>query len=230
MQTHARLILAAILSLGLMAGCATTEEEDSGSGSSAAESAISAAKAANKKAKATGYEWRDTGKFIKKAEEALKAGDEEKAIKLAKKAEKQANDAQAQAADEQKKFLDGLSKEDRDALGKAESDMSKKSDSGATAARSSGGRVDSYSVSRGDNLWGISGKSEVYDNPYQWPLIYKTNRSKIKDADLIYPGQVFDIDQNVSAADADAAVRHARTRGAWSVGDVEQSDLDYLGR
>jgi len=210
-----------------MAGCATTEED---SGSSSADSAIAAAKAANKKAKAVGYEWRDTGKMIKKAEAARDAGDDEKAVKLAKKAEKQANDAQAQAAAENKKYLDGLSKEDRDSLANAEAAMSKKSDSGSSAKPAAGGKVSSYSVTRGDNLWDISGKNEVYDNPYQWPLIYKTNRSKIKDADLIYPGQVFDIDQNVSASDADAAVRHARTRGAWSVGDVEQSDLDYLGR
>ena len=93
-----------------------------------------------------------------------------------------------------------------------------------------GGGVTSYSVVRGDNLWNISGKDEVYADPYQWPLIYKTNRDKIKDADLIYPGQVFDIDQNASASEIDAAVNHAKTRGAWSVGDTEQSDRDYLAK
>jgi len=61
-------------------------------------------------------------------------------------------------------------------------------------------------------------------------LIYKANRSKIKDADLIYPGQNFDIDRGASQAEIDAAVNHAKTRGAWSVGDVEQSDLNYLDR
>ncbi|HHJ35059.1 MAG TPA: LysM peptidoglycan-binding domain-containing protein [Gammaproteobacteria bacterium] len=93
-----------------------------------------------------------------------------------------------------------------------------------------GGRVNSYSVVRGDNLWSISGKDEVYADPYQWPLIYKTNRDKIQDADLIHPGQVLDIDQNASASEIDAAVNHAKTRGAWSVGDTEQSDRDYLSR
>ncbi|NOQ69705.1 MAG: hypothetical protein GQ573_06340 [Gammaproteobacteria bacterium] len=92
------------------------------------------------------------------------------------------------------------------------------------------GSVSSYSVVRGDNLWNISGKDEVYADPYQWPLIYKTNRDKIKDADLIYPGQVFDIDQNASASEIDAAVNHAKTRGAWSLGDTEQSDRDYLAQ
>ncbi len=87
-----------------------------------------------------------------------------------------------------------------------------------------------YTVVAGDNLWNISGKSEVYGNPYQWPLIYKANRDKIKDADLIYPGQEFDIDQSASASDIDAAVNHAKTRGAWSLGAAEESDMAYLNR
>jgi len=85
-----------------------------------------------------------------------------------------------------------------------------------------------YEVQRGDNLWGIASQPRIYGNPYAWPLIYKTNSAKIKDADLIYPGQNFDIDRNASAADVDAAVHHAKTRGAWKLGVVEKSDKDYL--
>ncbi|HDP90218.1 MAG TPA: LysM peptidoglycan-binding domain-containing protein [Thioalkalivibrio sp.] len=88
----------------------------------------------------------------------------------------------------------------------------------------------SYTVVRGDNLWNIAGKSSVYGNPYQWPLIYKANSDQIKDADLIYPGQTFSIDRNPSAAAVDAAVNHAKTRGAWSIGVVEDSDKAYLAR
>jgi len=218
MRTYARLISVAFLSLGLMAGCATTEE---GSGISA-EQAIADAKAANAKAKAVGYEWRDTGKMIKKAEKALADGNDAEAIKQANIAKKQAEDAVTQEKAENDRFMNSLSAEDRAALMGAESSMSKSSGTSGTA--------DSYSVVRGDNLWDISGKDSIYGNSYQWPLIYKANRNKIKDADLIYPGQVFDIDQNASSSEIDAAVRHARTRGAWSVGDVEQSDLDYLSR
>ncbi|MDH5447068.1 MAG: LysM peptidoglycan-binding domain-containing protein [Gammaproteobacteria bacterium] len=85
-----------------------------------------------------------------------------------------------------------------------------------------------YQVERGDNLWAISGKAEVYANPYQWPLIYKNNSHKIKDADLIYPGQVFNIDNNPSSSEVGAAVHHAKTRGRWSIGAVESSDKAYL--
>jgi LysM repeat protein len=90
--------------------------------------------------------------------------------------------------------------------------------------------MSTYTVVRGDNLWDISGKSEVYGNPYQWPLIYKANSGQIEDADLIQPGQVLDIDNNPSSADVDAAVRHARTRGSWSIGVVEDSDRNYLAQ
>ncbi|OGI49726.1 MAG: hypothetical protein A3B81_00020 [Candidatus Muproteobacteria bacterium RIFCSPHIGHO2_02_FULL_65_16] len=83
---------------------------------------------------------------------------------------------------------------------------------------------------RGDHLWGIASKPIIYGNPYQWPLIFKANRDKIKDADLIQPGQVFAINRSASASDMDAAVRHAKTRGAWSLGVVEDSDQAYLAR
>lgn len=91
-------------------------------------------------------------------------------------------------------------------------------------------KATSYTVARGDSLWAISGKSGIYGNPYQWPLIYKANRDKIKDADLIYPGQNLQINRAASQADIDAAVKHARTRGAWSLGVTEASDLRYLSR
>lgn len=93
---------------------------------------------------------------------------------------------------------------------------------------STSGDMSSYEVSQGDHLWGISGKS--YGNPYNWPLIYKANSDKIKDADLIYPGQVLDIDSNPSDADSAAAVNHAKTRGSWSIGVTEESDTAYLAQ
>ena len=84
-----------------------------------------------------------------------------------------------------------------------------------------------YAVVKGDNLWAISGKPEVYGNPYQWPLIYKANTDKIRDADLIHAGQQLAVDKNPTADAAAAAVKHAKTRGAWSVGAVEESDKAY---
>lgn len=85
-----------------------------------------------------------------------------------------------------------------------------------------------YEVQRGDHLWGIASQPRIYGNPYAWPLIYKTNSAKIKDADLIHPGQNFDINRSASTGDIDAAVRHAKTRGAWKLGVTEDSDKAYL--
>ena len=84
-----------------------------------------------------------------------------------------------------------------------------------------------YEVQRGDHLWGIASQPRIYGNPYAWPLIYKTNSAKIKDADLIHPGQNFDINRSAASGDIDAAVRHAKTRGAWTLGATEDSDKRY---
>lgn len=51
----------------------------------------------------------------------------------------------------------------------------------------------SYTVVRGDHLWGIARKKEHYGNPFAWPKIYQANRDQIKNPDLIYPKQTFKI-------------------------------------
>lgn len=184
----------------LVIGCAgTTEEEPKQTGDAA--TAIAAAEAAYKVALDELYAWRDTGKLIKKAKKALKSGKDANAIKLANKAKKQAEDAVSQKYAELERIRDLI-------------DLPEPSGD--------------YQVVQGDNLWDISAKPEVYSNPYQWPLIYKANKSQIKDADLIYPGQNLAIDKSASASDIDAAVNHAKTRGSWSIGSVESSDSAYL--
>jgi len=195
-------LMAMVLAFAI--GCSST---DSGqSDEQAAKDAIAAAKEANARAQAVGNEWRDTGKIIGQAEKALGDGKYDDAIKLANKARRQAENAIAQKQSEDARL----------GFGKAVAPV--------TAA------AGQYAVIGGDNLWNISAKPDIYNNPYQWPLIYKANSSKIKDADLIYPGQVFDINTNPTAAESDAAVRHARTRGAWTLGAVEESDKAYLAQ
>ncbi len=50
-----------------------------------------------------------------------------------------------------------------------------------------------YSVVKGDCLWRIAKKDKFYGNGFAWPMIYKANRDKIKDPNLIFPKQVFTI-------------------------------------
>jgi nucleoid-associated protein YgaU len=40
-----------------------------------------------------------------------------------------------------------------------------------------------------DCLWNIAKKPSIYGDPWKWKRIYKANTDKIKDPDLIYPGQ-----------------------------------------
>lgn len=87
---------------------------------------------------------------------------------------------------------------------------------------------DFYTVVAGDCLWCISAKSQIYGDPYKWPLIYRTNVSQIGDADLIYPGQEFEIDRNLSPELVANATEHARNRGAWTLGTPEASDIQFI--
>jgi nucleoid-associated protein YgaU len=54
-------------------------------------------------------------------------------------------------------------------------------------------RIRQYSVVRGDNLWRIAKKDDIYGDPYLWPRIYVENRDKIKHPDIIYPKWVLNI-------------------------------------
>jgi nucleoid-associated protein YgaU len=237
-----RQLLPVVLVLGTLVGCASSPKEPAVDNSSAeADQAISAAEAAVAKAKANDWIWRDTEKFLKEAKEAAANGDGDTAVKMANKARGQAEAALNQYYLEQAKVMfqeasavQGLNASQQNALSEADK-----------AIRNAEGRKAydlltpllaeiraasmQYEVVRGDSLWAISAKPETYNNPYQWPLIFKANRDQIKDADLIYPGQTFEVDRNPSASDIEAAVDHARNRGAWAIGVVEDSDRRYLG-
>jgi nucleoid-associated protein YgaU len=50
-----------------------------------------------------------------------------------------------------------------------------------------------YQVMRGDYLWKIAKKPDIYGDAYAWMRIYTYNRDQIKDPNLIYPSQTFRI-------------------------------------
>jgi len=54
-------------------------------------------------------------------------------------------------------------------------------------------RIRQYSVHKGDSLWKIAKKEEIYNDPFLWPRIYVENRAKIKNPDLIYPNWILNV-------------------------------------
>ncbi len=76
-----------------------------------------------------------------------------------------------------------------------------------------------HKVKKGECLWIISSYKEIYNDPFMWPLIYKANKDKIKDPDLIFPGQVFSIERMYTESEKNSAIHFAKTRGKWSLFD-----------
>ncbi len=88
-----------------------------------------------------------------------------------------------------------------------------------TASREPVVQPERYAVQRGETLWGISAREQIYHNPFMWPLIYKANSQQIRDPDLIFPQQIFVIPRNYTPAEAAAAIQRAQQRGVWRLGD-----------
>lgn len=53
--------------------------------------------------------------------------------------------------------------------------------------------VTTHTVVKGECLWCIAGYKNIYGDPTKWPLIYQANKDKVKNPNLIYPGQVLRI-------------------------------------
>jgi nucleoid-associated protein YgaU len=204
----------AVLTSGMIVGCQQSSdemttvaaEEECQGATPEVRNAIYAAKLKNARARNLGADWEENAKIIEEAEQAAKDCDNVRAKILANKAEDAA--AEAIAAMQTEPVM----------TEEVETEMVNESP-----------YIGGYLVVGGDNLWNIAGQDSIYSNPFMWPLIYKANSGQIKDADLIFPGQYFYIPK-AKGAERASAIAHAKNRGAWTIGETEASDLDYLAQ
>jgi nucleoid-associated protein YgaU len=201
----------ALLTSGLMVGCQQSSdemtevavEEECQGATPEVRNAIYAAKLKNARARNLGADWEENAKIIEEAEQAAADCENVRAKILANKAE--------------------------DAAAAAIAAMAQPMEVEEPEVVEESPYMGGYLVVSGDNLWNIAGQDTIYGNPFMWPLIYKTNSGQIKDADLIFPGQYFYIPK-AKGPERAAAIEHAKNRGAWTIGQTEASDLDYLAQ
>ena len=202
----------AVLTSGLIVGCQQSSdemtnvavEEECQGATPEVRNAIYAAKLKNARARNLGAEWEENAELIAEAEQAAADCDQDLAKTLANKAEDAAAAAIASMQTMEVVVVEEVMVNESPYIG-------------------------GYLVVGGDNLWTIAGQDGIYGNPFQWPLIYKANSGQIKDADLIFPGQYFYIPK-ARGVDRANAIAHAKNRGAWTIGETDASDLDYLAQ
>jgi nucleoid-associated protein YgaU len=100
------------------------------------------------------------------------------------------DDLQAQL-DEVKKNPFSATSENAAAINSIQSLITQAKDKGAAAI------PPSYTVVRGDYLWKIAAKADIYGDAYAWMRIYTSNKDQISNPDLIYAKQVFSIPRQV---------------------------------
>jgi nucleoid-associated protein YgaU len=67
-------------------------------------------------------------------------------------------------------------------------------------------------VRRGDTLWSVAERPDVYGDPFLYFLLYDANRGTLKRLDALRPGQVLAVPRRVSQARKADAIRRALSR------------------
>ena len=65
-------------------------------------------------------------------------------------------------------------------------------------------------IKHGDTLWDISAEPDIYGNAFLWPLLFRSNRDKILDPDLIYPKQELKIGKKYGQSEMDSAIENSK--------------------
>ncbi len=234
-----------VLTAGIAVGCATHKVQPVAAAmptgpNAATTQAIADAQAVINGAQAPCTDTGDASALLAQATAAGQAGDNAKAQQLAAQAKQDAETAindcymshakdlltQAQGytnlnADQQNRLNEGQ-QDINNNQGKPAYDVLSALVAELQAAKST------YTVVKGDSLWRISGKSDVYGNPLEWPLIFKTNSDSIKHADMIFPKQDLNVVTNPLKTNVDSATWYAQHRGAWKNHKADHRDQRWL--
>ena len=81
-----------------------------------------------------------------------------------------------------------------------------------------------HKVNRGESLWTISARPDIYANPFLWPLIWQTNKDTVKNPSNVREGQVLKIRPNPTVNEVVDAVTYARehTGTRINIGEVKE--------
>jgi LysM domain len=79
----------------------------------------------------------------------------------------------------------------------------------AQQAQASDAQEQEYEVSKGDTLWDIAKRSNVYGQNTEWPLLYWANKDTIKNPNSIEPHQMLKIKRDYSPEDVEKAIEDA---------------------
>lgn len=240
----AKQLAVVLLTAGIAVGCAThkvapTPPKPTGP-SAATTQAINDAQAVISGAQAPCTDTGDASQLLTQAQQAGQAGDNAKAEQLAAQAKQDAETAinncyMSHAKDllAQAQGYTNLNADQQNRLNQGQQDISNNQGKPAYDVLSAlvaelQAAQSTYTVVKGDSLWRIAGRSSVYGNPLEWPLIFKANADKIKHADFIYPKQDFNVVTNPLKSDVDSATWYARHRGPWKHHKADRRDREWL--
>jgi LysM repeat protein len=80
-------------------------------------------------------------------------------------------------------------------------------------------------IEKGQTLWSIAKSDAAYGKSCNWPLIFKANKGKVQDPDLIYPGQVLIIPRGVPVTEKDSACEAATKYGPYEPHSTPRQDV-----